>query len=258
MKILTLLVFLLLYQQSLACSCGAVPILDRMAKSDFIATVKILDLVPDQQKKSLANVNIEIINLYKGENVNKLKIRHSSESSCGLQMPIDSTWLIFAKKNSEGDLKIGACSQSSQLDKKFKPFIKQKYVDAYQQTMNTTLQILNYLNTKGINLSNEYKLRTFFTKQCFKDFNGIEVKENKFALYEVDIDSQLNIYHIEPLIEFKDERLQENLLNCLNESVKVYRKNKQTEIPSSTSIIVGLIYHPPIDGNESFIDEYNF
>ncbi len=256
MKTLLLLISTIYYQQSIACSCRAIPILDSIAESDFIATAKILDVIPEQQKRWLADIDIEVISLYKGEKVDKLKIRHSSESSCGLDPPIDSTWLIFANKDKEGDLKFSLCSQSRQIDKEFEPYIERKYVDYSKKLMETKLEILKYLDKKRIYLSNEYKLRTAFTKQCLKDFNGIEVKANKFALYKVSLDAQFNVNNIDPLIEFTDERLKENLLNCVYGSVKIFSKDNQTEIPAITNIIVGLIYHPPIDGDESFIDEY--
>jgi len=258
MKILFLLLFTLYYQQGMACLCGAIPFLDEIADSDFIATAKILDVIPDKQKRSLAEIDIEMIHLYKGDYVNNLKIRYSPESSCGINPPIDSTWIIFANKNNEGDLKFSLCSGSSQIDKEFEPFVKQKYVAAYKERIETKLQILNYIGKERIYVLNEFELRTSFTKQCLKDFNGIEIKASNFALYELKLDSHLNINNIDPLIEFADEKLQENLLTCLYDSVKVFSKNNQTETPYSTNIIVGLIYHPPIDGDESFIDEYLF
>ncbi len=208
------------------------------------------------KSQSLANIDIEIIDLYKGENINRLKIRHSSESSCGLNPPIESTWLIFANKNYDGDLQFSLCSQSSQIDKETKSYSELKYVNYSKKLIETKLQILKYIDNNRIHLTNEYQLNTAFTKQCLKDFNGIEVKKNKFALYKLHLDKQLTVNSIETLIEFADKRLQENLLNCVHDSVKVFSKNNQTEIPSSTNITVGLIYHPPIDGDESFIDEY--
>lgn len=236
-----------------ACSCGIVPLMDRIPMSDFIATAKILKISPDKENSELHNIEIEIINLYKGQPTKYLKIHSVLNSSCAFYTPENSEWLIFASKNKSGDLSFGYCSGAKRLDRKFD---SDRYPHAeknYKKSIELKLQVLEYLKNYEIQTSNEFELITSFSNGCLKNFKGYEVETDRFALYELTIEIDLSIIEVKALKEFDNDNLKSDLLNCVKESVKVYTRKKETEISNNTKIIIGLYYYASERGNESFI-----
>jgi hypothetical protein len=124
--------------------------------------------------------------------------------------------------------------------------------------MASKLELLDFLKDENIHLKDELGLRPYFSKGCLKDFNGIEVETHRFSLYELTIDNELNVLMVEPIKEFDNEDLHEDLLTCVNKSVKIYQKDDQIEIPENTKITVGLFYTPGFDGDQSTFDIYDF
>ena len=256
MKIILFFLLILVSQQGLTCSCAADTPLANITRSEFVATVKILNVTPDTQNKHYNDVDIEILDLYKGNKISSLKNYGIEESTCGIYTPKDTTWLIYAYRHIDGYLRYDLCTDSKQLDKKINFYNYPNAEIDHKKPAESNLELLEYLKKENIHLNDEYGLRTHFSNECLKDFNGIEVQTHRFALYELTIDNLLNIKIIKSLKEFDNENLQENLLSCVNKSVKVYKKHEQIQIPENTKIIVGLFYNPAVDGEESFIDQW--
>lgn len=231
--------------------------MDRIPMSDFIATAKILKISPDKENSNLHDIQIEIIDLYKGQHTSNLKIYSALNSSCAFYTPENSEWLIFASKNKNGDLSFGYCSGTKQIDRKFN---SERYPYAeknYKKSIELKLQVLEYLKKSELQTSNEFGLRTSFSNGCLKEFKGYEVKTDRFALYELTVESDLSISEVKALKEFDNENLKNDLLNCVKESVKVYTRNKETDISNKTKIIIGLYYYASEKGNESFIGQFD-
>ena len=256
MKIILFLLLILISQQGLACSCVGQSPLTKIARSEFVATVKILNVTSDTQNKHYNDVDIEILDLYKGNEISSLKNYGAQESACGIHTPKDTTWLIYAYRHNDGYLRYDLCTGSKQLDKKINFYDYPNAKADYKKSIESNLELLEYLKDENIHFNDEYGLRSHFSNECLKDFNGIEVKTHRFALYELTIDNHLNIKMIKLLKEFDNKNLQENLLSCVNKSVKVYKKHEQIQIPVYTKIIVGLFYNSAVDGEESFIDQW--
>ncbi|WP_343797747.1 hypothetical protein [Gaetbulibacter jejuensis] len=256
-KILLTIIFITISSKLLACSCGIVPLMDRIPMSDFIATAKILKISPDKENSNLHDIQIEIIDLYKGQQTSNLKIYSALNSSCAFYTPENSEWLIFASKNKNGDLSFGYCSGAKQIDRKFN---SEKYPYAeknYKKSIELKLQVLEYLKKSELQTSNEFGLRTSFSNGCLKEFKGYEVKTDRFALYELTVESDLSISEVKALKEFDNENLKNDLLNCVKESVKIYTRKKETDISNKTKIIIGLYYYASERGNESFIGQFD-
>tara|TARA_R110002049_G_scaffold133950_1_gene293354 strand:- start:7041 stop:7820 length:780 start_codon:yes stop_codon:yes gene_type:complete len=256
-KILLTILFIAISSKLLACSCGIVSLMDRIPKSDFIATAKIIKISPDKENPDLHDIQIEIIDLYKGQATGNLKIYSALNSSCAFFTPENSEWLIFASKNKNGDLSFGYCSGAKRIDRKFD---SDRYPHAeknYKKSIELKLQVLEYLKKSEIQTLNEFGLRTSFSSGCLKNFKGYEVKTDRFALYELTVESDLSISEIKALKEFDNDNLKTDLLNCVRESVKVYTRKKETEILNRTKIIIGLYYYASERGNESFIGQFD-
>ncbi len=257
MKETLVILFLFSINKIFACSCAIVPLMDRISMSNFIATAKILKISPDKENSSLHDIEIEIIDLYKGQATSHLKIYSALNSSCAFYTPENSEWLIFASKNKNGNLSFGYCSGAKRLDGKID---SKKYPHAeknYKKSIELKLQVLEYLKNSEIQTLNKFGLRTSFFNDCLKSFKGNEVKTDRFALYELTVENDLSISEVKALKEFDNDNLKTDLLNCVRESVKIYTRKKETEISNRTKIIIALYYYASERGNESFIGRFN-
>ncbi|PNQ75166.1 hypothetical protein C1T31_03250 [Hanstruepera neustonica] len=257
MKNILTILFIICIQQVYACVCRTVPLIDRIESSDFIAKAKILKVTADDENNSFHNIEIEIIDIFKGENLSKLKIYSALNSSCGFFTPENTTWLIFAKKDENGILSFGYCSGAKQIDRKFNSDRYPNAQKGYSRSIEQKIELLEFIKQKNIDPKNEFKLQITATNGCLKEFRGIEVKNEPFALYELTINNDLSIKNIKPLKEFDNSKLKSDLLKCISKSIKVHRKNKQIEIERQTKIIFALYYYPSGEDYESFIGKFN-
>lgn len=252
-KILTIIIILTISSQSFACSCRIVPLLERIANSEFVAKAKILNIQPNENDKNLHDIEIDILELYKGDNIRNLKIYSVSNSSCSFFTPENTTWLIFANKNKNGELSFGFCSGAQQLDRKFD---SEKYANSkenFKKSFELKLQVLEYLKNKDIEPLNEFDLRVSFSYKCLKNFKGFKDVTERFALYELTIAKDLSLIDVKSIKEFDNDNLKDDLLKCLKESF-ITDINKK-EINNDTKIIIGLYYYSDEKGNNSFIGQ---
>lgn len=237
----------------MACSCNSVFLMDRIANSDFIALAKILDVAPDKANSSQHTIEIEILDLFKGENISSLNIYSALNSSCAFYTPPNSTWLIFASKNKNGTLGFGYCSGAERLDRKFN---SKKYPNAeknHKKSIERQIGILEYLRKEQIDPHNEFRLRNSFSNSCLKAFKGIETNNDEFALYELTVKRDLTIKKVRTIKDFGAEKLNLGLLECIEEDLVIYNRNKENGIKHKTKIIIGLHYYPPEKEHKSFI-----
>ncbi len=112
-----LCLFLFLFPGSLfACSCAYEGVVNNFQASEFVAKAKIIKITPDSANSDYHDAVIEIINLYKGKQLSKIKIMSLVNTSCGFLPDENSTWIIFAS-TWQGVLSFGFCSGSMQVDK---------------------------------------------------------------------------------------------------------------------------------------------
>lgn len=256
MKKTILILFLLIANYTFSCECSIVKLIDRYQKSDFIAKVKVIKVSEYNDKNYYQNAEIEIIDLFKGTKINNIKISSNLRSSCGLYVPENSVWLIFAQIDSNGNLSFGYCSGSIQIDKNM---ISKEYPNAEKNRKNSIerkLSALTFLSSQNIKNTNEYNLRLTYSKACENDFKGYEAQKIKFAVYEITIEKDLTISKIEPLQEFDNKQLSEEILKCMKENLKVDNR-KISAIPNTTKIGKIFYYYEAEKENKSFVGEYD-
>ena len=98
----------------LACSCRSMPILERVDESDFVGIVKASDIEIDKADPDYHRIQVETVEVYKGEKVNKLTIHSSLSSSCSFMIDKDANWLVYAKRQQRG-LVFSFCSGSKRV-----------------------------------------------------------------------------------------------------------------------------------------------
>ncbi|RZL34248.1 MAG: hypothetical protein EOO96_10445, partial [Pedobacter sp.] len=191
-KTLLLLLLTANFLSTYACSCVPTSLQDKFRSNDFIALAKITEVTPDDKNKEYHNIEIKIINLYKGEQTTKIKIHSFLNSSCAFFTEKNSTWLIFANKY-DGDLVFGRCSGAIQEDKKFDLVKHPPVAVGYKESLGLKLSVLNWLKENKISLKNQYDVRFWIPKENFeilKNFNG---NTSDFAVVEYEITKNLKL-----------------------------------------------------------------
>lgn len=257
MKKLFVLILVSSFLNTFACVCASISLVERASNSDFIATAKILKVYPDRNNQNFHEIEIEIINLYKGEHINKLKIYSILDSSCSFYTPENTTWLIYAEKNNEGILNFGRCSGARQLERYL---ASEKYPNAqknYNESIELELQTLDFIKNNNIYSENQSKLYYTFSKDCFREFKGFEEK-SKFSFFELKINSDLTVANVKVLKEFENKNLQQKLFECVKNAILFYKRNKLVIIKQNSKYILCFYYYKAEDGNgnESFISEF--
>ena len=228
------------------------------AKSDFIATAKVLKVSEDTVNMRYLNIEIEILELFKGPKIQTLKLYNNSPSSCGLFTPEYTSWLIFASKNKQGVLSFGYCSGSEQLDKKFNPkiYTPEEQVKAkahHDEALDFKLEVLRYLRINNINPVNKYNLNTFFISDCLKELKEFVVNNEPFAFYELTVEKDLKVSQIRSIKAFDNEELNLKLRHCIREGITMWKSATEKSIPEPTNVILGIYYNVKKDGSSRFI-----
>lgn len=257
MKYLLFFLSFFICQYSFACVCNRVSLLDQVARADFIAKAEIISITPRPGDPEIHEVEIKIIELYKGEKTKMLVVYSALNSSCAFYPGKNTNWLIFATKGQDGKPGFGYCSGSIHLDRKFvaalHPDWEQKYIDSYE----LKLQVIEFLKLKKIEPVNEYALGTGISNKCLADFRGINIGPGRFALFELTIRPDLTIKKVRALKKFDNRSIKKDLNDCIKHGAEVYGlKERLSSIPETTKLLMGLYYYPPEQGNHGFIGEF--
>lgn len=235
-------------QQSLACSCVGGSNLDHIAQSDFIATAKIKNI--NNFDEHFKRLDINVIKLYKGTETTSLEVFWGDGSSCGLMPAIDSTWLIYASRYGGEYLRFDLCSQSMQMDNDFKN-------KSYDTDLDLRFELLDYLKNNDIHVTNDYELSTYFKQPCLRNIDKTKIKKNSYAIYQLNINKELNISAITTLKKFETAadypHLNGKVLSCINDQLRVSTGEKEKFIPQKTRLTLGLFLNTEVDYRGSYI-----
>jgi len=122
-KILAILILAsFIGQTSNACTCAAslkVDSLAQMKQYSFIAHVRITDdhifRKPEGNDKTIGQLSFEIVELFKGEKINKI-LEYSKDTSCDIGVSTGEEWILFGKMVDE-KLSIVACDRNKRYKK---------------------------------------------------------------------------------------------------------------------------------------------
>ena len=225
-----------------ACGCLPQKLINRYANSDFVATVNVLNITSDSKMDNYLIVKFELIDLYKGKSISSIRIRRN-KSMCNVYTPKNTKWLILANKDKNGILSFGYCSGIKQLDKKFDSLKHHPNAEKHHQnSLNLKLQLLKYLKNNKIEPKNEYLLFTDIPNEALKNLKKNGIVNEKFALFEVNVNSDLSILNVKPLKEFDNEKLNNILPTFIRQNINISMSQKVDKIPQPTKIIIP-IYH---------------
>ncbi|MDB5201304.1 MAG: hypothetical protein JWQ27_713 [Ferruginibacter sp.] len=253
MKKLLLVVCIISTLNVFACECIEIPVFQRYQQADFIATVNVLRTYPDKDNADYLNADIAVVDLFKGKQISVLKLGEQ-KTNCGIILPPDTKWLIFASYDKMGKLQINACSGSVQmsgmLDDPRYPGLNLKL----EKKIAATISVLQFLERNAAKQNNPYLLQAGKTDSCRLIGNKTNAKERSFAAFEIRVNADLSVNKIKTLKSFDDKKLSATLSKCLEKNIQIRKPG--TSIPKHKSRLLLFYFYYPAEGeHKSFVSQ---
>lgn len=255
MKLFLITIFLISFSAVSACDC-VVSTFDRhYQQSDFIAVAKITNIDSSLHEQDQRDIEIEIITLYKGIAVTKLKIDNHVKTMCGIYTPLNSTWLIFANRNQEGTLSFGYCSRSVQLDPTANPYFDALAKSRFDSSMSRMLRVLDFLKE----YQNTFTVTTnvMVSENSWRDssLKGYEEQAYNFAAYELVSEPGQTVNQIQTLKSFQNKQLTDTIKERLKKA-KIYPYPKNAKADSPQKLLILFFFYAKEDTYPSFVSRY--
>ncbi|TCD01241.1 hypothetical protein [Pedobacter psychroterrae] len=230
-----------------ACSCVNRGLTENFQQSEFVAKAKIIKITPDPKNEMYHDAELELIAVYKGERLKRIKITSELNSSCAFLPAVNSTWIIFAAKW-QGVLSFGFCSGGLNFSRTFDPV---KYPNGglhYFKRMALQQQVLEYLSSNKLLNPNPLGLDTFnhelLTIKGFKN-------KDEIAVFEVDLTTDLSISAIRNVKKFENEALTKAVFDSMKTDVILVKPRNKTT-PKPTQMLM-FCYFFEKDTGESYV-----
>ncbi|MGV3594522.1 MAG: hypothetical protein ACO1NK_04705 [Sediminibacterium sp.] len=255
MKLFLITIFLISFSAISACDCVVSSFDQHYQQSDFIAVAKITNIDSSLHQQDQRNIEIEIITLYKGIAVTKLKIDNHLKTMCGIYTPLNSTWLIFANRNQEGTLSFGYCSRSVQLDPTANPYFDALAKSRFDSSMSRMLHVLDFLKE----YQNTFTATTnvMVSENSWRDssLKGYEEQAYNFAAYELAFEPGQTVNQIQTLKSFQNKQLTDTIKDRLKKA-KIYPYPKNTKADSPQKLLILFFFYAKEDTYPSFVSRY--
>ncbi|RYG12391.1 MAG: hypothetical protein EOO07_19130 [Chitinophagaceae bacterium] len=254
----SILFFLLLCSANwaLACRCMTPTLQENIYSKDFIATAKILKINQDSSNQEYHEVEVELIELYKGVKVSKLKIWSAQMTSCSFYTPVGTTWLIFANYNKDKTLSFHYCSGSVQIDRIF-DLAKYPQLDKnYASGINLKLDVLKFFRDKKLMPANKAQLKISYPSECFKKLKGFEGLKRDFAIYECTVNEDMSISSVKEITGFNNKKLSAKFLSCIKSELRNNDSNTKS-ISKKTKQLLVYYYYPAEKTDKSFVTTFD-
>lgn len=194
------------------------------------------------------NAVIEIINLYKGKQLSKIKIKSALNTSCAFLPDENSTWIIFANRW-QGMLSFGFCSGSMQIDMIFNSIQYPNAAKNYGNTIRLKEDVLGFLKDHNLVNPNPDSVRPYNAE--LGTFKGYKNK-NSIAVFQVDLNKDFSISRIEQLKKFQNSLLNTLVFNSMKTNLK-FNGNFGEPLVKPTRLILFCYYYEKNGSNQSFL-----
>ena len=245
-----LLLFVCASVAAMACKCAPMRLADNFQRAGFVATAKIIDVTPDSLDSKYHDAEIEVINLYKGKSLKRIKI-FSRGGSCYFLPKKQTTWLIFATEF-QGKLSFGFCSGSQHLDL-FDPVKEPGLYKKYRSSNELKLEAVEYLKRHNVFSSS---LGNIFTwNDQLPSINGFKAKQ-RIAVFQIELATDFSVTAVKQLEKFGNAALDIAVLNSMRTNLK-FSNTEKAYLDKPISYLVVCYYYPGEDGRSSFISLYD-
>jgi len=242
-----------------ACVCKTIPYMERIKRSDFIASVEFLELTEFKDQRGVFRAKVAILELFKGGFREELTLQSSMGSSCSFYTPKGSKWLIFARLLDDGKMVYSFCSRNRQLDKEPNGISTKKGIESYNRGTKMQQSVLRYFKANKISPQNKFKLSGYFPNMCLKELSGIKLKgdSEQFGLYEIKVDKELAITEVKQIKGFGLKDIDQSVLTCIEKDFKVVKRSDKSTT-GETSFLVCIYYWGPFYEHNSFFGTHIF
>jgi hypothetical protein len=255
MKRLLTIISTFLIAKTFACSCVTEPYAQQYQRADFIAVAKIISIDAVDKNTDYSDIEIDIITLYKGNPVTKLKMESHLKSGCGVNAPVNSVWLIYAGKTGDGSLAFDYCSDPIRLDQSEADIYDDKYKIKRQQFINRTFKLLGFLKEAKLSLDVETTAYLHFVRDTMNLLKGFEEPAYNFSAFELVFDKEMELEEVKVLKEFNNNMLAERLKRQLVQTTIKHHGKVPIE-KKERRFLVLFFFYPPEEKYPSFISHY--
>lgn len=255
MKGLLTIFFTFLIAKTFGCSCVTAPFAVQYQRSDFIAVAKIISIDTGDANTYYSDIEIDIITLYKGNPVTKLKMESPLKSGCGVNAQLNSVWLIYAGKTPDGSLAFGDCSNPIRLDQPEADIYDDKYKMRRQQFVDRTFKVLDFLKEAKLSIAVETTANVHLFRDTINLLKGFEEPAYNFSAFELVFDKELELEEISVLKEFNNSTLAKRLKEQLLQATIKHSGNSPIE-KKVRRFLVLFFFYPPEKEYQSFVSYY--
>jgi hypothetical protein len=261
-KIKILLIFNLWFLATLfcnACVCD-LDVLKDCIHADFIAEVKIIKTYPnDKTDYHFYKIDIEPIVIYKGKKHTSLYVYGSNGSamrtSCDLDVPINTTWLVYATKSKNGNYEFGMCTSSRELGISRYDSIKldKKGIERNKRRDQRERLFLDFFNEnqnafdKNKAISDASIIGLY---QFLKTYKGVKF-ENDFGSYKIIFNKDYTVKKVVILKKF-EKAFDKKLVETIKKLKFDYLKRSVKNIKEGAYIPLVITYYE----EETFLSHY--
>ncbi|SMC88540.1 hypothetical protein [Pedobacter africanus] len=251
-KLIIVLILLLASAKTFACSCAPSLLTDNFQRSQFVAKAKILKVTPDPTNENYHDAEIELLTLYKGERLKKIKIHSVMNTSCAFLPSEKSTWIIFASVW-EGKLSFGACSGSLELGRTFDAVAYPNANKNYSRSIELKQQVIAYLQKHNILNPNPFGFHVY--NEQLKLLKGYKNK-NRFAVFQLEVNKDLSITDLKLLQGFQNRALNKAVVSNVKENLKL-RNTSGKPVLKPVRMVVFCYFYEQEDTHQSFLSFFD-
>ncbi len=238
MRILLVTIFVLLAVGSLACVCDSPGPVTSLASAEFVAKAKIIKVVPYWKDVSYEEVTIAPMEIFKGQYTTKLFVPHRN-SSCAMEVAENSTWLIYANRQSDGMLSFHYCTRSYQVDRVMDTVRYPDVGKIHRLETSLELQLLAYLQKQKLQPANTSGLNSHYYRTLYPSET---MPQAQIAIYRLTVEMDLSVSKIETLKSFESQEITSRVARHLQRTPNFI--NREKKIPQPVVIIVPMVYYP--------------
>lgn len=249
---LLVLAFLLFSAQAFACKCAGSALTDNFQQAQFVAKVKLVEIVQDVSNADYHDAKIQTLTLYKGQALTRIKIHSNLNSSCGFLPKVNSTWVVFASEW-QGKLSFHYCSGSFDVKGPFETFKSAPGRKAYINSSQIKTQVLDVLHLNHIRDPNPGKLSV--TAAGLESIKGYK-NSNHFAVFQLSVNADFSISKVSSMNKFSNRRLQNAVLKTLKQAAVGSGLPEGKALSTPTRVIVVVYFHEESNPKRNFVTLY--
>lgn len=220
-----------------------------MLSLNFVATVTITKIYPNEKNDNSYKADIEINDMFKGEKLKSIYVYGRSDNkmgtSCDIFIPVNTKLVAYAQKGNDGRYTIGMCSGLL--------YFKGKN----NERQDIELEILNLFKSKKIDYTNKTRYLDITNFRAnLTQFKGIELNK-KYGIYEITLDSDLRSTQVKEISGFGKNNVDDEIIHILSKTKwKLANPRMKDEISNSNKLLVGIYYYNSDKNNPSFLSDF--